>query len=66
MVNSDHGMQDIVVWVTGPWEAESEDECGPSHLELGLQLSWGTLPTTDVEAKLRRLTAVNYNNLNWS
>ena len=26
----------------------------------------GTLPTADVEAKLRRLTTVNFNNHNWS
>ena len=28
MVNSDHHMQDTVVRVTGPWDAELEDECG--------------------------------------
>ena len=54
--------------MTGPWEAESEDQCGgsPSRLELGLQVSWGTLPTADIEAKLRRLTAIDYSNRNWS
>ena len=28
IVDSDHGMQDTVIQVTGPWEAESEDERG--------------------------------------
>jgi len=28
IVDSDHGIQDAVVQVTGPWETESEDECG--------------------------------------
>ena len=32
MVDNDHGMRDTVVQVTGPWEAEYEDECGQSHL----------------------------------
>ena len=26
MVNSDHGMRDSVIRVSGPWDAESEDE----------------------------------------
>ena len=34
--------------------------------ELRLWLSWGAFPTVDVEAKLRRLMAINYNNRNWS
>ena len=34
--------------------------------KLGRRLLWGTLPTADIEAKLRRLTPVNCNNHNWS
>jgi len=28
MVDNDYGMCEIVVRITGPWEAESESECG--------------------------------------
>jgi len=28
MVDNDHGMRDIVVQVSGPWEAKLEEECG--------------------------------------
>ena len=38
----------------------------PSCLELGRRLSWRALPTVDIEAKLRRLTAIDYSNRNWS
>ena len=38
MVNSDHGMQDTVVRVTGLWEAESENECGAVPVACNLNL----------------------------
>ena len=28
MVDSEYGMRDIMIWVTGLWEAESENERG--------------------------------------
>ena len=66
MVNNDHGMRDTVVQVTGLWEAESEDERGA--VPVAWNLYYGShgeiLPTSDVEAKLRRLTTINYNNRN--
>ena len=68
MIDNDHGMRDTVVRVTGSWEVDSEDECGavPVTWNLNAGSQVGALPTTDVKVKLRRLTAVNYNNDNWS
>jgi len=68
MVNDDHGMRDTVVQVTGPGEAESEDERGavPVALNWDSGSHGGTLPTADVETKLRRLIIINYNKRNWS
>ena len=68
MVNNDYGMQDTVGQATGPWEAESEDDRGAVPVVWNLDTGFheGALPTADVQTKLRRLTAVNYNNCNWS
>ena len=67
MVNSDHGIRDIVVQVTSLWEAESEDEHEAVLVTWTSTLAlMGTLPTADVKVKLRRLTTINYNNRNWS
>ena len=66
IVNDDHGMRDTVVWVSGLWETELEDEHGAVPVSWNLDSSsyGGTLPTTDVEVKFN--TAINYNNRNWS
>jgi len=68
MVDIDHGMRDTVVWVSGPWKAESENEreAIPVVWNLGLTPRGGSLPTADVEAKLRKLTTINYDCRNWS
>ena len=49
-VDNDHDMQDTVVLVTGPWEAESEDERGaiPVIWNLGPSLV-GALLTADID-----------------
>ena len=62
MIDNDHDMRDTVVWVTGPWEAESEDERGAISIvwNLGPVPRGGALPTADIEAKLRKLAAINY------
>jgi len=56
MVDSDHGMRKS-------WEAEPEDGCGAILVvgNLGVAPHGGDLATTDIEAKLRKLTAINYN-----
>jgi len=61
-------MRDIVVRVTGPWEAKAEEECGvvPAAWNLDSSSHGGTIPTTDVVTKLKRLTVINYNNRNWN
>ena len=41
------------------WEAESEDERGAILVAWNLDSGFHR-PTVDVEAKLRRLTAINY------
>ena len=58
----------MVVRVTGKWEAESEDERRAVSVSWNLESnSHGrTLLTADVEVKLRRLTAIDYNSHNWS
>ena len=63
MVDSDHGMQDIVIRVTGPWDTELEDERGAIPIVWNIDPSpyRGTLPTVDDKAKLRKLAAINYN-----
>ena len=69
MVDSDHSMQDTVVRVAGPWEVESEDECGAIPIVWNLRPvpRGGALPTADIKAKLRKLKAINYNfrNRSW-
>ena len=54
--------------MTGPWEAESEDERGVVRVASNLNSSSHgvILPTADAEAMLRSLTVIDYNNRNWS
>ena len=68
MVDSDRGMQDTVVRVSGPWDADWEDEHVAVLVVWNLNVGTcvGTLPAADVEAKLRKLTTVDFNNRNWS
>ena len=68
MVNSDHGMRDTMVQMSGPWDADSEDDRGavPVVWNLDAGSHRRTLPTVDVEAKLRKLTAIDFNSHNWS
>jgi len=65
MVDSDHGMCDTVVRVSGSWEAESE-ECRaiPTIWNLGPLTQEGATLSADIEAKLQRLTVVNYDHRN--
>ena len=67
IMDSDHGMRDTVVRVTDPWEAESDGERGsiPTTWKLGPMAWGGTLPSADIEAKLK-LAAINYDHRNWS
>ena len=69
MVDSDHSMRDTVVLVTGPSEAESEDERGaiPTMWNLGSAAQGGAVLTAEIELKLQELTAVDYDcrNLSW-
>jgi len=56
-----------VVWVPGPWEAESEIEHGAIPTwNLGPVTQRGMLPSTDFEVKLQKLIAFNYDHYNWS
>ena len=57
-----------MVRVTGPWEAELEDEHAAIAViwNLGPVHRGGALPPADIEAKLRKLTTINYNCRNWS
>ena len=68
MVDNDHGMRDTGVRVSGLWDADLEDENGVILVVWNLDTSTrgGTLPTNDVEAKLRKLIALDFNNRNWS
>ena len=68
MVDSDRGMRDTVVRVSGPWDTDSEKESGavPVVWNLDAGARRATLPTVDVEAKLRKLTVVDFNNRDWS
>jgi len=63
MVGNDDGMRDTVVRVTGPWEANSEDERRAILVAWNLVLvsHGGALPTADIEGKLQKLTTINYN-----
>ena len=68
MVDNDHSMRDSVIRVSDPWDAELEDE------REAISFSWntnagsckGTLPSVDVEAKLKMLTAIDFISHNWS
>jgi len=68
MIDNDHNMRDTVVRVSGPWDANLEDERGavPIVWNLDANTHEGTLPTVDAKAKLRKLTGVDFNNCNWS
>jgi len=68
MVDSDHDMRDIMVWEIGSWEAESEDERGaiPTTWNLVPVARGGAVLTTEIELKLQKLTAVDYDYCNWS
>ena len=68
MVNSDHGIRDTMFRVTGQWDVESKYEHGIVLVIWNLDSSphGGTLSTANVEAKLRKLTTINYNNRNWN
>jgi len=52
-----------MVWVTGLWELESEDERGAILVvwNLGPVLPGRALTTADIEEKLWKLTTINYN-----
>ena len=67
MVDNDHGMRDTVVRVIGLWAVESENDHRviPVVWNLGPPLE-GALPITDIEAKLRKLTSIDYDHRNWS
>ena len=61
MVNNDYGMQDTVVRVIGPWEAESEDERGAVPIARNLDVKgfaycrrWGEVKKVD-DRQLQRL-----------
>ena len=58
----DHDMRDTMVWVTGLWEAELENEGGaiPVFLNLGSAPHGGALLTVNIEAKLWNLTTIKY------
>ena len=66
IVHSDHDMRDTVVRVTGPWAAESENDRGiiPIVWNLGSAPHGWALPTTDIEAKLQKLTSIDYDHHN--
>ena len=65
MVNSDYSMWDTVVQMSGPWKAESKEcEATPTTWNLGLVARGGATLSANVEAKLRRLTAINYDHQN--
>jgi len=67
MVDNDRGMRDVVGRVSGPWEAESEEcEAIPTIWNLGLIAQGGVTLSADIEAKLQRLTAINYDHMNLS
>ena len=61
-------MRDTVVHVTGPWEAESVDECEvvPTTWNLGSLSQGGVSLSADIKVKLRKLAAINDNHRNWS
>ena len=68
MVDRDHGIQDSVIRFFGPWDAESDaehkailDAWNPNARSHG-----GTLPSVDVEAKLKKLTAIDFDYCYWS
>ena len=67
IVDSDCGMRDTVVQVSGPRDANSS-ESGVIGVVWNLDAGThgGTLPTADVEVKLRKLTTIDFNNRNWS
>ena len=54
MGDSDHGMRDTVVRVSGPWEAESEEECEaiPTTWNLGPLARGGATLSVDIDVKL--------------
>jgi len=65
MVDSDYGMRDSVI-VSGPCDAESYDERGaiPVAWNSNAGSCEGTLPSADVEGKLKKLTAIYFNSCN--
>ena len=58
----------MVVRVSCQWDADLEEERGAISVVWNLNTSThrGTLPTADVEVKLRKLTAIDFNNCNWN
>ena len=68
MVDSDHGMRNTVIRMTGPLEAESKGERGAISItwNLGAVARGETLSSADIEVKLQKLAAINYNHRNWS
>ena len=65
MVDNNHNMRDTVIRVSGPWEAELEKERGASPTTWNLGPVAQTC-SVEIEAKLRRLAAINYDHRNWS
>ena len=63
MVDNNHNMRDTVIRVSGPWEAELEKERGanPTTWNLG---PFAQTCYVEIEAKLQRLVAINYDHKN--
>ena len=61
-------MRDFVIRVSGPWDAKSEDKRGaiPIAWNSNVGSRGGTLPSADVEAKLKKLTIIDFKSHNWS